>query len=358
MVYHTTTGEWQSFEVRMRRRRAECLLLRAEAAIDAGCFDDARQCLGEARELAPSLPGLDDLERKLDAPAPVVQRRATARRVVSAAAVLAIAASGVAGWLMMSGARATVEPVNAAPHTASARPALAPPAPEPLPPPAVVFASETAAAPAPPAPETTRPPAPMPAAATAATPAAAEPAPSVARDIVAQLPVPRIDALSQQAGSEAPLAPPTPAPAIPEPPVETLRLASTAVAAPSAPLAAAPAATPPPPVSQEPAIRSVLNQYAAAFSSLDVDAAQRVWPAVNRGALARAFDSLASQDVSLGQCRIDVIGTQATARCTGSMSWSPKVGDGGEHTAPRSWTFELSRAAAGWAIVSARVQNR
>lgn len=105
-------------------------------------------------------------------------------------------------------------------------------------------------------------------------------------------------------------------------------------------------------------MRSTLERYAAAYSSLDVDAAQRVWPGVNRGALARAFDSLSSQQVSLGDCRIDVIGASATARCSGTTSWSPKVGDGGNRNEPRTWTFELARGTAGWEIVSARVQNR
>ena len=41
MSSHTATGEWQSFEVRMRRRRVERLLIRADAATEAGCVEDA-----------------------------------------------------------------------------------------------------------------------------------------------------------------------------------------------------------------------------------------------------------------------------------------------------------------------------
>src|SRR4051812_28417008 len=58
MVSHTNTGEWQSFESRMRRKRAERLTLRAEIAAEAGCFDDARQCLDEARSIAPGVPSI------------------------------------------------------------------------------------------------------------------------------------------------------------------------------------------------------------------------------------------------------------------------------------------------------------
>jgi hypothetical protein len=104
-------------------------------------------------------------------------------------------------------------------------------------------------------------------------------------------------------------------------------------------------------------VRGVLQQYAAAYNELDVDAAQRVWPAVNRAALARAFNGLASQRVSLDDCRVQVAGRTAQARCSGSTTWSPKVG-AGSRTESRNWTFELARAANGWQIVNAHVQNR
>jgi hypothetical protein len=108
---------------------------------------------------------------------------------------------------------------------------------------------------------------------------------------------------------------------------------------------------------QDALVRGTLESYAAAYSRLDADAAQRVWPVVNVDALSRAFDTLASQRVSLGDCRIQVDGTSAQARCAGTATWTPKVG-GGEHTDERNWTFELSKANGRWEIVSARVQNR
>jgi hypothetical protein len=105
-------------------------------------------------------------------------------------------------------------------------------------------------------------------------------------------------------------------------------------------------------------VRSALNRYAAAYSALDADAAQRAWPGVNRGALTRAFETLASQRVSLGQCRIDVSGASARATCAGSATWAPKIGSGSARTDQRRWDFELARTGAGWEIVNARVQNR
>ena len=124
------------------------------------------------------------------------------------------------------------------------------------------------------------------------------------------------------------------------------------------PPVSAPLPKPAPEPSQEPAIRSVLDGYASAYSALDVDAAQQVWPGVNRDALARAFDSLESQKVSLGDCRIDIGGPSATAHCALMTTWAPKIGGGGRRTETRNWTFELARVSTGWVIVSARVQNR
>jgi hypothetical protein len=105
-------------------------------------------------------------------------------------------------------------------------------------------------------------------------------------------------------------------------------------------------------------VRTVLHRYADAYSRLDASAAQEVWPRVNRAALSRAFGSLASQDISLGNCAVDVSGASARATCAGAATWAPKVGGGGARTEPRAWTFQLAKAGAGWQIVNARVQNR
>jgi hypothetical protein len=120
-------------------------------------------------------------------------------------------------------------------------------------------------------------------------------------------------------------------------------------------------ATPSPAVnaeSSDAAVRRTLDRYADAYSALDAAAAARVWPSVNRGALTRAFDGLASQQISLGTCRVDVRGGAAHADCAGSATWAPKVGASSARTESRRWTFELARRGADWQIVDARVQNR
>src|SRR5688500_20219266 len=59
---HTETDQWQSFEGRMRRRRAERCVARASTALDAGLIEDARQAWSEAKDLDPTLPALSALE--------------------------------------------------------------------------------------------------------------------------------------------------------------------------------------------------------------------------------------------------------------------------------------------------------
>jgi hypothetical protein len=366
MVSHTSTGEWQSFEVRMRRRRAERLVLRAEAAADAGCLDDARMCLTEARGLAPDLPGLDALDQRLSPAAPV-ELPATRSRAFVAAAVMAalIAALVFLGWPMVSRLDLPIESRRMPQTTVPAAvPEPVTPAPRPAPastPDTSVSETSVPAANVP-APEVARIP---PAETRVETPvtkpekpvAPAPPpkdVPARVTDPAESLPrVSRVDSLpsAESTPGRVTVPPPPSAIAAAPPPVNVLTL----------PIASEPAPvvrpTPAPEPSQEPAVRSVLNRYASAYSTLDVDAAQRVWPGVNRGALSRAFEGLDSQEISLGNCRINVAAASATALCSGTASWSPKIG-GGRRSEARQWTFELARGAAGWEIVTARVQNR
>ncbi len=110
-----------------------------------------------------------------------------------------------------------------------------------------------------------------------------------------------------------------------------------------------------PAVRDETVVLSVLQRYETAYSNLDAAAASAVWPAVDRSALARAFNGLASQRVSLGDCDISVNGPSARATCSGSATWRPKVG-GGSHTENRRWNFELRKAGENWKIERAVIR--
>lgn len=408
---HTTTGEWQSFETRMRRRRAERLAVRAEVAAEAGCMDDAWQCVEEARLLSPA--AIVETEKKLHAlasrlvnravsvvpadtaperkppavplarpaipadllirPAPLpvaavdagdvmIDRPAAVGPIRLAAApglfqdqseprptgtiVVAIAAmlllAGFGGWgLMRAQLRGAIPPPSdrsevaapAATVPGNEQPQDVPSIQEPVP--ASLAAGGSSAAPQP--------------------AAQAGETPQVTRAFASQVGTTGIAADLPPVDTGAPAMPPAEAPReLPAAPPATVPALDPAVAALPAPVGETASTELP----QEPLVRGVLDRYASAFSDLDADAARRVWPTVNRDALIRAFDALASQRVSLGECRIDVAAATAEARCAGVATWVPKVGNGSVRTEPRIWTFDLARAAGGWQIVSARVQNR
>ncbi|MBA3887587.1 MAG: hypothetical protein H0X67_17925 [Acidobacteria bacterium] len=102
-------------------------------------------------------------------------------------------------------------------------------------------------------------------------------------------------------------------------------------------------------------VRAVLSRYEAAYTGLDAAAARAVWPAVNERALARAFDGLQSQRVSLEQCDVSVSGGSAKAVCAGNATWVPKVGGGGR-TEARRWSFDLRNSSGDWQIVRAEAR--
>lgn len=355
---HTATGEWKSFELRMRRRRAERLVVRAEAAAGQGRIEEARACLEEARTLVPGLPAIDAVQQKLDAP-PVHGRASTAR--VRMAAALAVACALLVLAIVFA------RPIwQAAPITVATAhdfrglnldaPLLA------SPPPIVRLRPEPADEPIPAANEADDPapaPPPLPAAQSAA--ALRTTVPRVPVEPTADVPAATRASLSAPPVSTPPttVAPPVVAPPAPSPPPPAITTAPVA----AVPVAAsAPAASVPSSIAAagggEDEVRGTLDRYAAAYTALDAAAAERVWPNVNRAALSRAFEGLASQRVTLGNCRIEVNGATARASCAGSTTWAPKVGDGSPRTDARRWTFDLVRNSDSWKIVSARVQNR
>lgn len=150
----------------------------------------------------------------------------------------------------------------------------------------------------------------------------------------------------------------------------------TRVAAPEAPLApeTSPTATPPPSRSAVPPlelqastpivarteqleIQRALAQYRDAYQRLDADAAQAIWPSVDVRALARAFDSLDSQELAFETCVFDIAGGAATAQCRGSATYTPKVGGRSARLESRQWTFRLLKGAEGWKIQSAQTRR-
>jgi len=104
-------------------------------------------------------------------------------------------------------------------------------------------------------------------------------------------------------------------------------------------------------------VADVLRRYARAYGALDANAARDVWPSVDQRALARAFESLRSQELSLQDCEIDVHGPTANASCRGQAQYVGKVGSGEPRIEPRTWRFELRREGEAWKIANAEARR-
>ena len=402
---HTSTQQWQSFEFRMRHRRAERCLHRAEMALDAGLDDEAREAIDEAERLNSYSPRLAVLRSALDERAAAsvaaeAEQHASGRRGILrgvAAAMVLFMTIGLGAYLLTKNASApapfpqkaaaasgaaipprAIVPDVAAPSTAvaTAGDANTPPAPPvTAPSPSVTDAAQSANG-------ATR-------AATDATMRTTETRSADARQTPP--PKPALPEFNPQFAEARPIALPSasstldpaalraePASAIPDPPpvvaekpaekpVEarvvndrpaaavSLDPVGEAIPSSNAPEPERRPAPENPAALEEPRVRAVLSRYEAAYSSLNAAAAQAVWPAVDERSLSRAFDTLQSQRVSLGRCSVQVEGVTASASCSGSITWTPKVG-GGSQTAARQWRFQLHNGNGQWQITRAEVR--
>lgn len=381
---HTSTEQWQSFEVRMRRRRVERCLVRAQVALEAGFEDDAQAALAEARQLDSSAPDLPALQARMAAAAPAIPP-AAAPPLADAPAVTPppaepVAQTPVAGrqsrWMMPAAAAALIfigalggtfwKPATARNVRAQSAPAAetprgdvhlpaTPPATPQRPPVSVkeelVPVTESLFT----SPAVTLTRNDTPAGAPADAPARA--ASDVVRPFVppaapAEEPrsLPSVPADRPIEASIAPLNMPVPSAPLPSPP--PVPVASAPEPAPPSSTAgtAGTSGAPAPRIDETARVRAVLARYQAAYSGLDAAAARAVYPAVDQRALARAFSGLQSQRLSLDHCDVSVVGLAAKAECAGSTTWTPKVGGGGRTEAKR-WSFDLRNAAGNWQIV-------
>ena len=336
---HTSTNQWQSFEMRMRLRRAERCVLRAEVALEAGFPDDARAALEEAQRLDSSAPDFDSLNAMIARWPPPEPAPRRARRIAVAAAIVSIALAAGGAAYMMGG---KVEPGD------SMAAGIAIPSPRSNPPRRDVSLAVTR-------PSGTRPVASIatefvrPEIERAATRDVREPARVEGTKTVAARPTP-------DAEPREPEAPPAePAPSLPQPAASPLAVGTVAtlpVLRADAPVTIPEAVAP---GDEQPRVRAVLARYEAAYSSLNVDGVRSVWPGVDARSLSRAFDGLESQRVSLGQCSMTIGASTARAECSGTATWTPRIG-GGTRRENRAWQFELRNAAGAWQI--ARVTAR
>lgn len=107
----------------------------------------------------------------------------------------------------------------------------------------------------------------------------------------------------------------------------------------------------------EQAVWRTLSRYVTAFEQMNIGATVAVWPSVDRRALSRAFAALKSQGLAFDACDVDVQRTTATARCSGTVRFVPKVGSGDAQVAAQAWQFSMRRAGRDWTIDEVRASR-
>lgn len=367
----------------MRNRRLARCLQRADLAIKEGALEEARSALAEARLLAPESADVAAFEGRLlslqdgvgESGPGMTPRRRPSAALLAVVSVLVLAAGAVFGgsyWYVASSPVTPIAATTAASESdAGAIVGVPPASPESR---RLQIMHETVIAPT----ATPRIVADVPSLPPTPGPPIAKSAPETLPAVPEQAPV--VVALNRPTSSNT-MSITEPQSGIPPEPQSGVRLERAPLPLPSAPANSAVAADATAPVPATPAeprdtrvdavptvrknaddnrdtpsvrdesslVLGVLQRYELAYSSLDAAAAAAVWPRVNRGALARAFDGLASQRVSLGRCDVAVNGPAAHATCSGSATWKPKIG-GGQRTEQRQWDFELRKTGNAWRI--------
>jgi hypothetical protein len=102
-------------------------------------------------------------------------------------------------------------------------------------------------------------------------------------------------------------------------------------------------------------IRRVLDAYKQSYDRLDALSVSELWRGLDTPALARAFSTLTSQDLSFDQCDVSINGPRATALCQGSLRYVRRLGDHTPRVRYLSWTIELEQSADRWLITNVKV---
>ena len=347
------------FEQRAKRRRVDRRLDAARSAIAQGRIHDASSALEEVRHLDPNATELRELTIAL---ANLRRASVTPRRGAWLAAALAFGVTVfAASWLeenqhaLLSHPMLAISGLVETPHHAMLAGLAADAAPA-----AESRERETPTS----APVGTSGPTDSPSSASVSTTAAASfgsmpsSTPLTAAPAAAMptrpVPPPSIPLAPAQLHAALPAAPPPTAP----PAVSTSSGLSFPVAGASsvdAPPIVSPSQRPQP--DEAALVRQALQRYRVAYDGLDAGSAQAVWPAVNEGALAKAFEGLESQKLTFDDCRVQLQNETATATCRGTTRYVPKVGSRDPRTEPRVWNFSLRKNGGEWKIDNARVER-
>jgi tetratricopeptide (TPR) repeat protein/predicted Ser/Thr protein kinase len=115
-----------------------------------------------------------------------------------------------------------------------------------------------------------------------------------------------------------------------------------------APAPSPPAPAPTPQVNESEQIRAVLQRYAQAYQSLNVEAVAALHPSIDKARVANDFRALRSQTVSIACPTVNVAGNTATAMCVVTTRAQPRVGNTLNRTEPT--VFQMQKNGGSWIV--------
>jgi hypothetical protein len=104
------------------------------------------------------------------------------------------------------------------------------------------------------------------------------------------------------------------------------------------------------------AVRQAIERYETAYSQKDLGLMALVWPSLDIAGVARAFESVDRQALTLGECRVTTAGTLATAVCPGQVRYVGRVGNRQMQERQGTWTIALERRGDAWQFVRLNVR--
>jgi hypothetical protein len=104
-------------------------------------------------------------------------------------------------------------------------------------------------------------------------------------------------------------------------------------------------------------IRSLLNRYRDAISTLDVAAVRAVWPSADVAAVRTGFANRIDQNVEFDACRVIASDSGATASCAGVVEWWVRTGGRRTRAEETRWLFQLQKVAGRWQIIAVETRR-
>jgi hypothetical protein len=109
-------------------------------------------------------------------------------------------------------------------------------------------------------------------------------------------------------------------------------------------------------ISDRQAVDGLLNVYKESYTRRDASLLAPVWRGLEADKLARAFGSLATQELKFYRCKVSMEDARATASCLGRLVSVPRVGAPFPRERAHTWAFEFSRNTGQWLIERVKIE--